>query len=241
MTEAVLIFSSFLTAAITGVFGLSGGLTLLAIMANFFPPAILIPLHGFIVAANNAQRTVIMHKDVQWKFLIPIVIGSSIGAFIAGLIFVALPEKTLLMLLSLGLVVMAWLPKLKMENVKIPFFWTSLSTFCGFITVFIGAGGVLVSSVLQRLNWSRQQFVATSSGIGVAMNAPKVVAVSAVSGFVLLDYAALIIAMLIAGYIGVRTGKYFLTRIPEHIFRLVIKIIITLMAVRLGLVALDIF
>ena len=53
-----LIAASALTSFITAAFGLSGGVTILALMAILLPPAALIPVHGAVqIGSNVGPRT----------------------------------------------------------------------------------------------------------------------------------------------------------------------------------------
>ena len=67
--------------------GTVGGLGLLAVMAIFFPPAILVPVHTFVQLGVGSSRAIIMWRYVIKQTLIPFMIGAAFGAavlFLAG-------------------------------------------------------------------------------------------------------------------------------------------------------------
>ena len=72
---------STITSLLTAVAGLGGGMLLLALMAQIFAPAILIPLHGIAQFFSNANRGVIHRDKLEWQYLKPFVTGSLVGAF----------------------------------------------------------------------------------------------------------------------------------------------------------------
>lgn len=65
----VVIAASGATSMITAIFGLGGGLILLAVLATILPPAVLIPVHGLVQLGSNAGRTLAMWRHVMWPGL----------------------------------------------------------------------------------------------------------------------------------------------------------------------------
>ena len=52
-------------------------------------------------------------------------------------------------------------------------------------------------------------------------------------GFAFAAYLPLIVAMVVAGFAGTAIGSHLLVRVPEHIFRVGFKIVLTLVALDL--------
>ena len=66
----ILISAAFLTATLSGFLGMGGGILPLTIMATYFPPAILIPLHGSVQLVSNGVRMVINWRHITWSILL---------------------------------------------------------------------------------------------------------------------------------------------------------------------------
>ena len=64
---SILVLSALGTSILSGIMGMGGGILLLTIMMQFFPPAILIPLHGSIQWSSNISRAYFNRKDILWK------------------------------------------------------------------------------------------------------------------------------------------------------------------------------
>ena len=60
---------SFLTSLLTSIFSLGGGLIMLVALAQFFPPALLIPLHGSVQLTNNFSRVFVYRNFFQWNLI----------------------------------------------------------------------------------------------------------------------------------------------------------------------------
>lgn len=54
-TTITMILASFFTSAITAAMGIGGGVVLMAIMAVFLPVSALVPVHGIVQMASNAD------------------------------------------------------------------------------------------------------------------------------------------------------------------------------------------
>ena len=77
---AVLSLASFCGALMAVVMGVGGGVFLLAIMAMFFLPAILIPLQGIVTLGTGASLIVLMWRHMLWATLLPFGCGAIVGA-----------------------------------------------------------------------------------------------------------------------------------------------------------------
>ncbi len=95
----------------------------------------------------------------------------------------------------------------------------------------IGISGPLVLSFLRNLK-QRREIVGTHAFLMTSQNAFKLLVFIGL-GFAFSDYLALILAMIVSGFIGTMLGGLFLDRLPEKIFRLAFRFIITIVALDL--------
>lgn len=61
----ILTLTAFLTATISGVIGMGGGILLLATMFIFLPHGQAVPLHAAVQMASNGSRVVIFWEHVH--------------------------------------------------------------------------------------------------------------------------------------------------------------------------------
>jgi len=79
----LLIIVSIFTSAITAAFGVGGGATLLALMANILPANAVIPVHGVVQLGSNTGRLLTMRKFIHWRMTSWFIGGCAVGSLIA--------------------------------------------------------------------------------------------------------------------------------------------------------------
>ena len=63
VTVLILLLATFVTAMISGVFGMAGGLILMGVLALILPVSAAMVVHGAIQSVSNGWRAVILR---QW-------------------------------------------------------------------------------------------------------------------------------------------------------------------------------
>ena len=111
-----------------------------------------------------------------------------------------------------------------------PFF--AVGTVGAFATMFVGATGPLVAPFAAAANKDRQGVVATHAILMTIQHSLKVVAFGFL-GFAFGPYIPLLIGLIACGFAGTWTGRHILNRLPEKAFRIGLKTILTLLALRL--------
>ena len=220
-------FGSFITVSM----GIGGGGLVLATMAMFLPPPVLIPLHGVVQLGSNIGRTVLMVRDVFIEIVPMFLIGTLLGALLGGQLVVSLPITLLQTVLAIFILYSAWAPQFKTKRPtnRTFFFVGAVGTF---LSMFIGATGPLVVPFIAAACDKRQQVVATHAMLMSIQHGLKIVAFGYL-GFAFGPYVPLLIGLLVFGFVGTSVGKLVLNRLPEKIFRTGLKVILTILALRL--------
>ena len=63
---AIILVATIVTATISGIFGMAGGLILMGVLAAFTPVATAMVLHGFIQIISNFSRAALLWKHISW-------------------------------------------------------------------------------------------------------------------------------------------------------------------------------
>ena len=226
-TSLILIISAFFTSGLTAALSLGGGITLIAILTFFLPAAIAVPMHGVAQFGSNAGRAFLRRKDVQWQYAIWFALGGIPGAILGGQVAVWMPNRLFTLLIAAFLIYSVWGPKPSSRN-RQPFALFGFGGFAAFISMIIGVSGPIVSGLLKFIE-DRKQFVATHALLMTFQNVAKIL-VFIFLGFSFYDYAALLIAMVAAGFAGTWVGGKLLDRLPEKAFRQAFKIAMTIIA-----------
>jgi uncharacterized protein len=226
-----LIALSFITSLITATFSLGGGSLLIAAMTLVLPPLVVVPVHGCVQLGSNAGRAVVMREHIQWKFILWVTLGAALGSVIGGRFANLLPEKWFAAAIGCFVLVTTWLPQPRLiaNSRAVQFVGGAVVSALGMV---VGAAGPLVAAFVRGIA-DRRQLVATHATLNAFQHVFKVIVFVAM-GFAFRQYLPLILLMVIAGFAGTKVGSRMLTRVPEVVFRLAFRILLSLVA--LGLI-----
>jgi len=208
---------SFISSLITATFSLGGGSLMIAVMALLLPAPLVVPLHGVVQLGSNVGRAWVLRGYVQWTFIAWLTLGGMIGSVVGGRYTAMLPDRWLAAVIGVFVLVTAWMPQPKIIA-------TSRAVqFAGGVVVsalgmFVGAAGPLVAAFVRGIP-DRRQLVATHATLNTFLHVFKIIVFGAM-GFAFSQYLPLALAMVIAGFAGTAIGSRMLTRVPEHMFRL---------------------
>ena len=110
LAGAAVLVAVLLTATLSGVLGMAGGLLLMGVLLLVLPTAVAFVVHGLLQLVANGWRTLLHRQHVQWPVIGWYSAGSAVAAgALAALAFV--PSKPVTYL-ALGLVPgLVWLPR----------------------------------------------------------------------------------------------------------------------------------
>lgn len=231
--EWLLVAVSFFTSFLTVVAGIGGGVLLLAVMLSVFPPLVVLPIHGVVQTGSNFFRALLMRKFLALQIFIPFMAGAAMGALLGSQIVVTLSDTVLKLVLALFILYLVWLPKPKKAGF-LPDRWRSV--IGGFLStlasLFVGASGPLAAAFIHRSAEKKEVYVATHASAMVIQHGFKTIVFGFV-GFAFYDYALLMLLMVGTGFLGTYVGKHVLLKLPQHIFSVIYKTVITLLATKL--------
>lgn len=170
-----IIVMAFITAAISGVFGMAGGLMLKGALALVLPVSATFVTHGLLQLVANGWRAILHRRHVVWR----IVAVYALGAFVAGaaMTFVALQPTKAGLFLLMGLVPgLIWLPPgwIKVDASRPP-----QALICGVVVTGVnltaGVAGPLLDVFFVRTALTRHQIVATKATTQVFSHLMKVI------------------------------------------------------------------
>jgi uncharacterized membrane protein YfcA len=228
---AGLTLAAFCTSYFSIVAGAAGGLMLLVIMASFYPPAVLLPMHTLIQLGGGLSRAIAMRAWVLQQTVLPFTIGCIAGAALGARLFVSLPQALLMGGLGLFVLAITWAPSMgQFGPVRGRF--AVLGFVVTVLGVFVSATGSMVGPFVASASPDRRNHVSTLAALMAITHIAKMAAFLWV-GFSLGAYAPLIAAMIGAAMIGNYIGERSLTRMKEEWFRSAFKIVMTILALRL--------
>ncbi len=225
-----LVALSFVTSLVTATFSLGGGSLLIAAMTLLLPPMVVVPVHGCVQLGSNAGRAWLMRRHIRWQFILWVALGAAIGSVVGGSFASALPERWFAAAIGVFVLVTTWLPQPKViaSSRAVQLVGGMVVSALGMV---VGAAGPLVAAFVRGIP-ERQQLVATHAMLNTLVHVLKV-AVFVALGFAFARYLPLIAVMVVAGFAGTAVGSRLLTRVPEQIFRLGFRLLLSVVALEL--------
>lgn len=163
MTQILLLALVLVTATVSGVFGMAGGLMLMGGLTLVMPVAAAMVTHGAVQFVSNGWRAVIHRRHIDWRIIAFYGAGSAIAAAALSLVNYS-PTRAWVFLL-LGLIPgLAWLPK---KHFNLDAARPLHAAICGLavtgLNVIAGVSGPLLDVFFVRTALTRHQIVATKA------------------------------------------------------------------------------
>lgn len=230
----------FTTSTLSGVFGMAGGLILLAVLAAALATDAALVLHGGIQLLANGSRCLLLLSHVRWRG----VAAYALGAAPAILVVWALAPRLGGPALLIALGVLPWVgsclhphPALRMDLPRTAVVCGALVTATQLV---VGVSGPLLDLFFVRSRWSRLEIVATKACTQTIGHAAKVVVIGARLPEGPPAPTAFLVLAGVAAVAGTAAGRAVLKRWSDRGFRrwstVLVRATATVLIVR-GLVA----
>ena len=174
MIAAFILFATFVTAFISGVFGMAGGLILMGALALALPVASAMVVHGMIQTVSNGWRAILHLEWIDWRILAIYLAGSAAAAGL--LVFASFELSKAWLFIILGLVpAVIWMPKhiLHLDAAR-----PHHAVACGFVVtglnVVAGVSGPLLDVFFADTRQDRRKVVATKAATQVVSHGVKI-------------------------------------------------------------------
>lgn len=234
--DILLIIIACATSTLTAITGIGGGMMLIAIMPGFIPAAAIVPVHALVQLFSNSSRALFGWRFLRWEFVLAFIGGSIIGGLIAAGVTRQINLEYTPLLIAAYILLTVWGPRLefkkpiKGEFVVIGMIQTGLS-------MLVGATGPMSQAALLGKGLQRDALVVTGALMTTFTHFIKVV-LFALLGFAFVGYWKLIAGMSVAVVLGALIGTHIRYRIPEDLFRVILKWALTLLALRMTYITL---
>ncbi|NQY22116.1 MAG: sulfite exporter TauE/SafE family protein [Campylobacteraceae bacterium] len=223
-------FFTFLTSTLSAITGVGGGMALIAILPSFLSANILIPIHGLSQLFSNISRAVFSYKDIYKKAVPLYFMGSILGVTLSSSFFLLLSFTYIPLFIAIYILLSLWSKKFdfyikRFENYFIlGFLQSSLS-------LIVGATGALAMPKLIKDCRNNNQVVVSVAALSAITHLLKII-VFIFLGFSFLEHVNLIISMSISAILGSYIGTFFRKKFNSNKLLLLIKIILTILAVK---------
>jgi uncharacterized membrane protein YfcA len=175
VVAAIILFSTLVTATLSGVFGMAGGLIMKGVLVTYLPVAISMVMHGFIQIIANLSRAVLLAKHISWRIVGRYALGVLVAIAVLAIINWRPTQTSVFFLLGLT-AMLVQIPKSWFElSVERPF----QAELCGLcvqlLNTLAGVAGPLLDIFFVKTLLPRQTVVASKAATGVLAHAVKIV------------------------------------------------------------------
>ncbi|MFH1747377.1 MAG: sulfite exporter TauE/SafE family protein [Planctomycetota bacterium] len=250
----VLISAAFVTATISAILGMGGGILLLATMFCFMAHADAIPAHAVVQLVSNSTRALAYMRNVDWRVLGRFIMGALPGSCLAVFLLLVLgkldnSEPYLKTLIGLYILVAAYLPKKKGSAAAGTWWdWPLMGLVAGSAALLVGAAGPLIAPLFARRAFIKERLIATKAMCQIFLHLSKI------PGFLLLrtiaarsdglvnsmldlsDLGMLAVLMSVAVVPGTLLGRSLIRFVSERAFMAMFKVALTVAGLKVLLI-----
>jgi uncharacterized membrane protein YfcA len=229
---SVLVFFASVIGTTTG-FGIST--VMIPVVLLFFPLSQTLLFVGIIHFFGNIWKLLIFRRGIQWRLIlsfgIPGVIAASIGAYLVFNFSSSLLSRILAAFI-IGYVVYIFInPDFRIKATQIAAALGGLSS--GFLAGIFGMGGAVRSLFLSAFDLPKEIYIATGGAIALVIDISRL-SIYLYRGAHLPSLALWGMLLFIPiSFIGAKTAKYIVDRIPQEYFRVVIAVFLLGLGVKL--------
>ena len=229
----ILFISTSLTAIISAVSGMGGGIVLLSIMTVFLPLKLIVPIHGMIQLFSNSARTWLLRHSVIRKVFLWFLVGLPFGTILSIKTIKSIENQDVFLILIAFLIFYSVFKPKKLPEIKIPFWGFSFIGFIvGFLGPLIGATGPMIAPFFIRDDFTKEQIIATKSSVQILGHLIKIPTFLYL-GFNYNENFNLIGILIVAALIGTKFGVKILGSLKDSHFRIIFKSALLLAGLRI--------
>ncbi|MFN4024939.1 MAG: TSUP family transporter [Hyphomonas sp.] len=231
LTAFTILATVLVTAFISGIFGLAGGLILMAVLTSLLPLATAMIVHGAVQMVSNGYRAFRLRSHIHWRVFVRYALGSAVA--VALLFWLAWrPDKQLVYLLLSTIAIFVWIPRSWVPlDARRP--WQA--EIVGFIAqgfnTLAGVAGPIVQMFFIRTDMTRQAIVATEATTQTLAHFVKIVfwsvPVVTAAGWSDLPPAWLLLLAVPLSMIGTTVGGKVLDAMSDVNFKAWMKWLVT--------------
>jgi len=234
MSVIVLAVVVVLTATLSGIFGMAGGMVLMAYLAFVYSVSTAMMLHGVTQAASNGYRAIINRKDIVWSLVFTNIVGA-LAALALFMVISLVPDRaTVLLLLGILPFIAFSVPRRWALDITKPF----VSPFCGFVvtalTLMAGVAGPILDIFFANSPLTRHQIVATKAVTQTFQHLTKLLYFGVLAAHLLpaaeLEWWVYVIVVPLA-MLGATLGKMVLDKMNDGQFQKWSKVILLVLGV----------
>jgi uncharacterized membrane protein YfcA len=227
LAAALVVTAAFVTAAVSGVLGMAGGLLLMGVLLLVLPTTLAFVVHGLLQLVSNGWRAVLQRGHLRWRVVGWYACGALLAAG-AATSLALVPSKAVTYLV-LGLVPgLVWLPKGRLSlDAERPAHAVLAGLSVTGLNLVAGVSGPLLDVFFVRTGMGRHSVVATKAATQVLAHGAKVLVYGvALTGGQRVPWLVVLAAVPLS-MLGTAVGGRLLDRMSDASFTTVTRWVVT--------------
>lgn len=232
--SSLLLFAMVTTGAlISSLTGLGGGTLILAGLMLVFPAELAIPLHSFTQLSANSLRVGLFFKKIDWKTVGAYALLMVPAAWAGAKIFEYINPSWLKVIVGVfilfSIIPFSFTPKGEPKTQT----FVILGAISGFLGVFVGAVGPLVTPFFNRLKIERQGMISSKSAGQALLQLSKIIAFWGAADINFMALKEHVLLLVLASLTGVALSVPISKKISDQKFDLIVNIMLGLVSVKI--------
>lgn len=235
----VLVVAAVLTATVSAILGMAGGIMLQAVMLFVLPLGVVVPIHGAVQLCSNATRLLVYAKNMELRIVVRFAIGAAAGGLCGWLFLNAVrptpgsaAERILEAVIGAVILATTFLPRPKLGRRMGSNVYIGVGAAATCIGILIGAVGPFIAPFFVREGMVKERLIATKAACQAVTHVFKIAAFGA-WGFAFWDYRWLLISMFAAVVVGTLIGRRLLRYVSPRAFEIAVKVFLALAGIKL--------
>ncbi len=219
------------TSTLTAITGVGGGMILVAAMPGLVPAAAIVPVHAVVQLVSNSSRALFGWRFLRRDFVLAFIAGAIAGGVVAAGFLRQIDLDYIPLFIAAYILFSVWGPGFefkipsRIEFITIGLLQTALS-------MVVATTGPMGQAALMRRQLERDPLVVNSALMMSITHGIKML-MFALLGFAFFDYWRLIAGMSAGVIAGAWLGTHIRYKIPEDRYRLALRWLLTLLALRM--------
>ncbi len=229
----VLFFLVTFGSLLTSLTGLGGGTLILAGLLLVYPPELALPLHSFTQFTANGLRAGIFYKKVSWRTVGAYALLMLPFAWLGAEIFEHINSSILKIIVG-TLILVSVIPwKFRLKSEPRPSTFVIAGALSGFMGIFVGAVGPMVTPLFNRLPLGREGNLSTKSAGQMCLQFSKIIAFGGAAGVNYVSIKENIGILMLGSLIGVGISIPIGKKISDQKFDLAVNVLLALISIKI--------